>query len=104
MEPERFPIGLYYVAVVFTVGGHCRAAFQSAHMNEYGYLRVSGELLLRCRLKRTQDPSARALPTHVSSQITICRLGRHRKSKNIRLGFGGARQVVIANFFAPDAC
>ena len=34
---------------VFPVGGHCRVTFQSAHMKEYGYLRVSGGLLLRCR-------------------------------------------------------
>lgn len=27
---------------VFPVGGHCRVTFQSAHMKEYVYLRVSG--------------------------------------------------------------
>ena len=51
VEPERFPVfawsaGLndqtgYTGKTAFPVGGHCRAAFQSAHRKEYGYLRVS---------------------------------------------------------------
>ena len=48
-EPERFPVSARQTvikmislwATAFPVGGHCRAAFQSAHGKEYGYLRVS---------------------------------------------------------------
>lgn len=53
-EPERLPEVCFRHGIgepwpsVFPVGGHCRATFQSAHMMEYGYLRVSGVLLLRC--------------------------------------------------------
>jgi hypothetical protein len=58
------------------VGGHCCATFQIAHMKEYGYLRVSGVLLLRClsndyRYKIASCAAYRALPRHVSSIETI---------------------------------
>ena len=72
VEPERFP-ALHPCRMpfqaAFPVGGHSRAAFQSAHNVEYRYLRVS----------RAVAPSVvatcfcrNALPHTVSSVVMIC--------------------------------
>ena len=52
----------------FPVGGHCRAAFQSAHKKEYGYLRVSWAVAPSV-ISGLMGPDA--LPSSVSSSINL---------------------------------
>lgn len=61
----------------FPVGGHCRATFQSAHMREFFYLRVSGGLLLRWNLHSPLLNAARVWahsPLSCIEQVTLVAL------------------------------
>ena len=64
----------------FPVGGHCRAAFQSAHEKEYGYLRVSRAVAPSVV---SGDFCPDALPSFVSSPLTVWAETRIGKMKSL---------------------